>query len=71
MTVDTNSGRVAAMATKEASSAEPVRCSTSQGKATIEIPFPAPAVSAANRINIIGPRALFLMGIFSWEFGQI
>ena len=49
--VATSSGRVAAAATIEASTALPVRCSTSHGKATIEMPLPAAARNAEDRIS--------------------
>ena len=49
MTVAASSGRVPAIATIDASSAEPLRCSTNHGKATIEMPLPAPAISADSR----------------------
>ena len=51
ISVAASSGNVPAIATIDASSAEPVRCSTSHGNTTIEMPLPVPAISAANRIS--------------------
>ena len=42
--------------------ADPLRCSTSHGNATIEMPLPAPAISAANRMTKSGPRLPLIMG---------
>src|SRR5215217_4935539 len=53
---------VPAIATIDASRADPVRCSTSQGNATIEMPLPAPAISAAKRMTKSGPRLPLVMG---------
>ena len=53
---------VPAIATIDASSADPLRCSTSHGNATIEMPLPAPAISAAKRMTKSGPRLPLIMG---------
>jgi hypothetical protein len=45
-----------AAATTDASLALSACCNASHGKATIEMPVPAVAVSAANRIKNTGPR---------------
>ena len=60
--VATSSGSVAAAATSEASVALPVRCSTSQGKATIEMPLAAAARNADDRISRTGPREVLTAG---------
>lgn len=67
--VAASSGRVPAIATIEASRAEPVRCRTNQGNATIEMPLPAPAIRAANRISINGPRPV--VGAWSCVMGYL
>ncbi len=58
MRVANSSGRVAAPATIEASTALPVRCSTSHGKATIEIPLAAAARKVEDRISNAGTRVV-------------
>ena len=60
--VATRRGSVAAAATTAASVALPVRCSTSHGKATMEMPFPAAARNAEVRISSIGPRGVLTAG---------
>ena len=60
--VATSSGSVAAAATTEASVALPVRCNTSHGKATIEMPFAAAARNAEDRISRTGSRDVLTAG---------
>ena len=55
-------GSVAAAATTEASVALPVRCSTSHGKATIEMPLAAAARNADDKISRAGPREVLTAG---------
>ena len=54
--VEKSNGSDAAPATIDASRALPLRCRTSHGKATMLMPFPAAATSAANRSRCTGPR---------------
>ena len=60
--VDSTSGTAMAAATIDASLALSSCCSASHGKATIEMPVPAVAISVANRIRNAGPRLLCFMG---------
>jgi hypothetical protein len=63
MSVAASNGSVPAIATIEASTAEPLRCNTSHGNATMEMPLPAPAASAAKKIRNSGPFFVMVMGI--------
>lgn len=54
--VEKTSGRVPAAATIAASAAEPVRCSTSQGIATIDTPLPMAATTDAKSSRSTGRR---------------
>ena len=58
--VDNTSGSVMAAATIDASRALSWCCNASHGKATIEMPVPAVAISVAKRIRYAGP--LLFMG---------
>jgi hypothetical protein len=49
--VENSSGNEAAPATIEASNALPLCCNTSHGNAISEIPLPAAAAKAANRMR--------------------
>ena len=60
--VDNTSGTAMAAATIDASFALSSYCKDSHGKATMEMPVPAVAVSVANRIRNAGPRLLRFMG---------
>lgn len=67
----TNSGSVPAIATIDASTADPLRCNTNQGNATIEMPLPAPAISAANRMSSSGPLLVVIMGPIFGHSGRV
>ncbi|SKW39095.1 Uncharacterised protein [Mycobacteroides abscessus subsp. abscessus] len=56
MSVEKTSGKVPAAATMAASAAEPLRCNTSQGSATIETPLPMAAMTDAKSSRRTGPR---------------
>ena len=58
--VESTSGSVMAAATIDASRALSWCCNASHGNATIEMPVPAVAISAANRMRNAGP--LLFMG---------